>query len=353
MKQAKTWGLVLALLALLPALSFAQDETTTRMARVPSSPGTDNGGRIQTPPSPPSPVSPPPGSKGGSIEPVMVVLHPNALLYEFVVYPEEGNEPAARALVTEPFWAASGPGRGLPYGTYSWTCRVYDGICWSAFFEPRWSFTIVKSVTPGDILPAPIPCQPPCGTKGVRLVPELEVVAPIGTVVLHFRVMNGDGSGIVTEGITSESRWRVATVGSELPYGVYNWTCRAFDGQEWSNWFEPPWTFEVTKPDDVADGLMGERKVRQADDSRFTPNPSDGSQRLRLYLERAGHLEAAVYSPEGRLVRTIFSSRTDAGEHELVWDGLDEHGNRVGAGTYLCRIRTGGFTSTVKVTRSR
>lgn len=353
MRKESTWSMFLALMLLVPALAIAQDETTTRMARVPNSPGTDNGGRIQTPPLPPTPVSPPMGTKGGNPEPVLVVLHPNALLYEFMVYPEEGNEPAARAVVSEPFWAASGPSRGLPYGTYSWTCRVFDGTGWSPYFEPRWSFTIVKSVTPENRPPAPIPCEPPCGTKGIRLVPELVVMAPIGTAILHFRVMNGDGSGIITEGITSECRWRVATIESELPFGVYNWSCRAFDGQEWSSWFEPFWTFEVTKPDDVADGLMSERKVRQADDSRFTPNPSDGSQRLRLTLEHAGRLEAAVYSSEGRLVRTLSSSWADAGEHELVWDGLDEHGNRVGAGTYLCRIRTDGFTSTVKVTRSR
>jgi flagellar hook assembly protein FlgD len=60
-----------------------------------------------------------------------------------------------------------------------------------------------------------------------------------------------------------------------------------------------------------------------------------------------------VYRADGRPVRTLVNSRVNAGDCSVTWDGRDDFGHTVGAGTYLCRICTDAFTSTVKVTKSR
>ncbi|MBM3314478.1 hypothetical protein FJY71_01360 [candidate division WOR-3 bacterium] len=356
MKKGNAWTLALVLAVMLPAMAFAQDETSTRMARVPAVTPTDIGGHgnLGTPPAAPTPVGPPSGSKGNNVAPILAVSHASAVVYEFAVYTEESNVPIVGVACVQPTWAASGPSHGLPYGTYSWTCRVFDGTAWSPYFEPRWSFTVYKDEPPLDAPPAPIPVEPPSGIKAPRLLPELVVMPPMGITSLHYRVMRGDANEIVAEGFTAEARWRVAALVPELSPDVYSWSCRAFDGEEWGNWFEPWWTFEVEKAAQVTgDGVAGGRTVRPAEDTNFAPNPYDTRTRLRFNVARPGNLSVAVYSTEGRLVRTLANSPVAAGPCALTWDGRDDFGNSVGAGTYLCRICTDDFTSTVKVTKTR
>lgn len=72
------------------------------------------------------------------------------------------------------------------------------------------------------------------------------------------------------------------------------------------------------------------------------PNPFSESTSVRFSLARPAEAFVAVYSPGGRLVRTLRNAPTDAGEHALVWDGKDWLGIPVSAGVYLCRLEAGG-----------
>ena len=62
---------------------------------------------------------------------------------------------------------------------------------------------------------------------------------------------------------------------------------------------------------------------------------------------------AAVYSTEGRLVRKLTISRGSDGMCEFAWDGRDETGHSVGAGTYLCHITAGDMHKVVELVKSR
>ena len=40
----------------------------------------------------------------------------------------------------------------------------------------------------------------------------------------------------------------------------------------------------------------------------------------------------------GGLVREVYNGLDTAGRHRRLWDGLDEHGQRVAPGVYICRV---------------
>ena len=45
----------------------------------------------------------------------------------------------------------------------------------------------------------------------------------------------------------------------------------------------------------------------------------------------------------GRLIRHLEGGELDAGVHELFWDGLDEGGRPVAAGSYVSRLEVNGL----------
>jgi hypothetical protein len=79
------------------------------------------------------------------------------------------------------------------------------------------------------------------------------------------------------------------------------------------------------------------------------PNPFSQSVTLAFSLAKGGPVDLAVYSVDGRKVRTLVRGVREPGEYSLVWDGRDDGGRAVGAGVYYARLMTphGRFTRTV------
>jgi hypothetical protein len=61
----------------------------------------------------------------------------------------------------------------------------------------------------------------------------------------------------------------------------------------------------------------------------------------------------AIYSVDGRRVRTLASGVFPAGTHQLTWNGVDARGAAVRPGLYFARLETGRetFTRTVVLMR--
>ena len=69
-----------------------------------------------------------------------------------------------------------------------------------------------------------------------------------------------------------------------------------------------------------------------------------GSAAISLGLAQSDRVEIRIYDVGGRLIRSLANRYFPAGEHELVWDGLDDGGRRMARGVYFTRVRYLGST---------
>ncbi len=86
-----------------------------------------------------------------------------------------------------------------------------------------------------------------------------------------------------------------------------------------------------------ADDLAGSNWV-----SRNYPNPFNPITRIDYFVSQSGeNVSVTVYDVAGRRVRCLVGERQTRGEHEVVWDGRDDGGRLVGAGTYFYSVQIG------------
>ena len=68
------------------------------------------------------------------------------------------------------------------------------------------------------------------------------------------------------------------------------------------------------------------------------PNPVVGIIDLRYSLDSPGIMSIAIFDPTGRLVINLLDGQAQAGQSQTSWNGLDQAGRPVQAGTYFCRL---------------
>lgn len=80
------------------------------------------------------------------------------------------------------------------------------------------------------------------------------------------------------------------------------------------------------------------------------PNPFTGSTLIQFTLDRSGPLRVDVFDLSGRRVRTLRNSAVaGAGRHSVAWDGRNDQGVRLPAGSYFIRLRGSGVDGSRKV----
>jgi hypothetical protein len=79
------------------------------------------------------------------------------------------------------------------------------------------------------------------------------------------------------------------------------------------------------------------------------PNPFNPTTRIRFDLAVPSNVSLKIFDVTGRLVRTLVDEPMSAALHEVVWDGTDDRGARVGSGVYFSRISTGQVVQTRKM----
>ncbi|HTL99996.1 MAG TPA: choice-of-anchor B family protein [Candidatus Omnitrophota bacterium] len=70
---------------------------------------------------------------------------------------------------------------------------------------------------------------------------------------------------------------------------------------------------------------------------------------LELSLDRPMKARVHLFDVRGRLVRTLHDGTLPAGEHRMLWNGLDDQGRRAAAGVYLVRASAGATYADAKV----
>jgi len=72
---------------------------------------------------------------------------------------------------------------------------------------------------------------------------------------------------------------------------------------------------------------------------------------LQFRLERDGKAALAIYDAHGRKVRSLADQVRAAGWNAVEWDGRDDRGRALRAGTYFARLDAGGGQKTEKLVR--
>ncbi|HPS38630.1 MAG TPA: FG-GAP-like repeat-containing protein [Candidatus Cloacimonadota bacterium] len=89
------------------------------------------------------------------------------------------------------------------------------------------------------------------------------------------------------------------------------------------------------------DDLMAAIKLRNY------PNPFNPSTTISFGVKPGETAVVTIFDLKGRQIRKW--SALASGEHDLVWDGRDAHGQTIGSGMYFCRVRTQTGTQTHKM----
>ena len=81
------------------------------------------------------------------------------------------------------------------------------------------------------------------------------------------------------------------------------------------------------------------------------PNPFNPSITIEYRLHVAAQVDLAIFDLRGRLVRSLLGGQTvPAGYHETGWNGVNDRGQAVAGGVYLCRLRVDGQTFNQRMT---
>jgi hypothetical protein len=73
------------------------------------------------------------------------------------------------------------------------------------------------------------------------------------------------------------------------------------------------------------------------------PNPTRGTSLLQYSLVKAGPVNLAIYSVDGRLVKTLVHGVQEAGRYQFTWDGTDAQGTLIKSGMFYVRFEASGM----------
>lgn len=80
------------------------------------------------------------------------------------------------------------------------------------------------------------------------------------------------------------------------------------------------------------------------------PNPFNPRTAVVFSLPSAGRARLAIYTIDGRKVRTLLDAELPAGEHRAMWDGRDGDGRMLPSGVYCCLLEAGTTRQARKMT---
>lgn len=79
------------------------------------------------------------------------------------------------------------------------------------------------------------------------------------------------------------------------------------------------------------------------------PNPFNPTTTITFEIPETAKVTVAVYNVAGQKVKTLLEQVLQAGEHGVIWDGLDSRDQEVGSGIYLYSVKTGNFSLSKKM----
>jgi len=83
------------------------------------------------------------------------------------------------------------------------------------------------------------------------------------------------------------------------------------------------------------------------------PNPFNPSTSLTFSMDREAAVVVDIYTSRGDFVRRLANRRMGALTHTLNWDGKDQGGRVLPSGRYICRVRAGEESRTIRLVKVR
>ena len=153
--------------------------------------------------------------------------------------------------------------------------------------------------------------------------------------VLHGgRVGSGTSQKMTVPGDTTFTFW--------LPDGSYRWRVRGENVYGKGPW-SVIWDFSVRSP--AVKSLVPAEYALLPN----RPNPFNPETTLTYDVPRTGTVRLSVYSITGQHVRTLVDGDHSVGTYTVIWDGIDQFGQAVASGVYLCRIEAGSYRGIQKM----
>jgi predicted amidohydrolase YtcJ len=79
------------------------------------------------------------------------------------------------------------------------------------------------------------------------------------------------------------------------------------------------------------------------------PDPFNPSTIIRYKLPKMSNVQIKIYDALGKEVRSLINETQTAGTHNLMWDAVNNYGQRVSSGVYFYSIVAGDFIQTKKM----
>ena len=73
------------------------------------------------------------------------------------------------------------------------------------------------------------------------------------------------------------------------------------------------------------------------------PNPFNPQTSIRYALPQEADVMLTISNVYGQVIRVLVSNRMEAGNHEVIWDGTNQYGEKVASGVYFYQISAGSF----------
>ncbi len=181
----------------------------------------------------------------------------------------------------------------------------------------------------------------------------------VGDESLFYRVDTGAWVGAEPDSARADTFYfTIPSVALASRVDYYFWARDSFSASNdvdfWTTW--PPCSPESTMITFHAD-LTGAAEQQPLIPGRIglsaTPNPFGDATTFYFNYPRVHRAAIKVFSSSGELVRMLDMSPVPSLGFQAHWDGRDEDGVELPAGTYLYRVESSGYTETRKVTLTR
>ncbi|MFH1890689.1 MAG: T9SS type A sorting domain-containing protein [Candidatus Kuenenbacteria bacterium] len=101
-----------------------------------------------------------------------------------------------------------------------------------------------------------------------------------------------------------------------------------------------------------AESAVGDLKsgiVVKYDLGQNYPNPFNPTTSISFALTKKDMTKLVVYNTMGQAIRTLVDYEMTAGNHHVIWDGLDDNFNPVSSGVYLYQLISNGQTQSKRM----